>query len=299
MESTVNFNTKLKEAASFGQPITEYDPGSRGYKDFVNLARELMGHRPTDTEPTPSENLSRPAELVQRAKQLSQLANYQFGRHNLAPNASSQPEAAPAPSPITAGRLSLTGGFTPARSELSIAPQFPKLSTAEPAGTLIDLEAPLPIDSGLRYTDPARGNVMSMSDLTLNMGTMLTGTLGSTIPASATMIVSLPSLDEPKTTQQKIDAFYGVKQVGNEVIFAAKFDNARNVQIAGDFNNWSPVQTPMKSAGRAGDWKTQVALRPGRYRYRFVVDGRWTTDPANTYVESNQFGELNNVVEVD
>src|ERR1043165_5153155 len=25
MESTVNFNTKLKEAASFGQPITEYD----------------------------------------------------------------------------------------------------------------------------------------------------------------------------------------------------------------------------------------------------------------------------------
>ena len=53
MESTVNFNTKLKEAASFGQPITEYDPGSRGYKDFVNLARELMGHRPVEIEPTP------------------------------------------------------------------------------------------------------------------------------------------------------------------------------------------------------------------------------------------------------
>src|ERR1700742_2175365 len=80
MESTVNFNTKLKEAASFGQPITEYDPGSRGYKDFVNLARELMGHRPVDVEPAPSESLSRPAELVQRAKQLAQLANFQFGR---------------------------------------------------------------------------------------------------------------------------------------------------------------------------------------------------------------------------
>src|SRR6476620_11850406 len=61
MESTINFNTKLKEAASFGQPITEYDPGSRGYKDFVNLARELMGHRPVDVEPTPNEkSLSRP-----------------------------------------------------------------------------------------------------------------------------------------------------------------------------------------------------------------------------------------------
>src|SRR6476619_4313894 len=80
MESTVNFNTKLKEAASFGQPITEYDPGSRGYKDFANLARELMGARPVEIEPIQSEKLSRPAELVQRAKQLSQLTNFQFGR---------------------------------------------------------------------------------------------------------------------------------------------------------------------------------------------------------------------------
>ena len=80
MESTVNFNTKLKEAASFGQPITEYDPGSRGYKDFVNLARELMGHRPLDVEPVSNDRLSRPAELVQRAKQLAQLTNTQFGR---------------------------------------------------------------------------------------------------------------------------------------------------------------------------------------------------------------------------
>src|SRR3954469_18933228 len=79
MESTINFNTKLKEAASFGQPITEYDPGSRGYKDFVNLARELMGHRPVEVEQTPSDKLSRPAELVQRAKQLAQLTNFQFG----------------------------------------------------------------------------------------------------------------------------------------------------------------------------------------------------------------------------
>ena len=43
MEATINFNTKLKEAASFGQPITEYDAASKGFKDFLKLARELMG----------------------------------------------------------------------------------------------------------------------------------------------------------------------------------------------------------------------------------------------------------------
>jgi chromosome partitioning protein len=44
--TVVNFNTKLKEAASLGQPISEYDPASKGYKDFLSLADELIG---TDT----------------------------------------------------------------------------------------------------------------------------------------------------------------------------------------------------------------------------------------------------------
>src|SRR5687767_7746732 len=91
MESTVNFNTKLKEAASFGQPITEYDPGSRGYKDFVNLARELMGYRPVEIEQT-VDSLSRPAELVQRAKQLAQLTNLKFGRNTVPVPAQAAPE---------------------------------------------------------------------------------------------------------------------------------------------------------------------------------------------------------------
>ena len=42
-----------------------------------------------------------------------------------------------------------------------------------------------------------------------------------------------------------------------------------------------------------------TVLRPGRYRYRLVVDGKWVTDPHNQYTETNQFGELNNVIEVD
>lgn len=42
-KTVVNFNTKLKEAASLGQPISEYDPACKGYKDFLALADELMG----------------------------------------------------------------------------------------------------------------------------------------------------------------------------------------------------------------------------------------------------------------
>jgi chromosome partitioning protein len=42
-ETIVSFNTKIKEAASFGQPISEYDPASKGRRDFVALAEEVVG----------------------------------------------------------------------------------------------------------------------------------------------------------------------------------------------------------------------------------------------------------------
>jgi chromosome partitioning protein len=52
-KTVVNFNTRLKEAASLGQPICEYDPASRGHKDFQCLAQELIA---TDTQITQKEN---------------------------------------------------------------------------------------------------------------------------------------------------------------------------------------------------------------------------------------------------
>jgi len=226
MASTINFNTKLKEAASFGQPITEYDPGSRGYKDFLNLARELMGHKPLEAE-APVAKLSRPAELVQRARQLAQMSNVQFGRTAVA----SAPSGGERAEPLIGGRMRLGTG---------------------------DLQE-------------------------------LTGQV-ITAPADA------PT--QPRTTEQKIEAFYGVKQIGAELVFKAHFDTAREVRVAGDFNGWKPETGLMEAAGRPGEFQMKVRLKPGRYRYRLVVDGQWVTDPHNQYVESNEYGQLNNVVEV-
>jgi len=42
-KTVVCFNTKIKEASSFGQPISEYDPASKGRKDFSALAQEVLG----------------------------------------------------------------------------------------------------------------------------------------------------------------------------------------------------------------------------------------------------------------
>lgn len=239
MESTVNFNTKLKEAASFGQPITEYDPGSRGYKDFVNLARELMGHRPVEMEQTPTDKMSRPAELVQRARQLAQLTNFQFG----------------------GGRGLTPAATAPSSNGSSVATVSTQTVTAAPIfDTPVEIE-----DFTPRITRPAAPE---------------------------------PVMELSRTTEQKIDDFYGIKQLGNEVIFSTHFDDASQVLIAGDFNGWNPV-SPLQMTHKPGDWRVKLPLAPGRYRYRFIVDGKWVTDPHNNYVETNQFGELNNVVEVE
>jgi len=73
----VYYNSKLKEAASFGQPINEYDPSSRGMQDFEKLADWILDNPPTANEdpdqPSVTVNpvMNRAAELVERARALS------------------------------------------------------------------------------------------------------------------------------------------------------------------------------------------------------------------------------------
>jgi chromosome partitioning protein len=62
--TVVNFNTKLKEAASLGQPISEYDPASKGFKDFQSLAAEITGVNVRRDRKQMVESLSRELEAI-------------------------------------------------------------------------------------------------------------------------------------------------------------------------------------------------------------------------------------------
>ena len=48
------------------------------------------------------------------------------------------------------------------------------------------------------------------------------------------------------------------------------------------------IQRLDRRIGELQEGKLRLPLRPGRYRYRFMVDGEWVTDPHNKYVETNQ-----------
>jgi hypothetical protein len=286
MESVVNFNTKLKEAASFGQPITEYDPGSRGYKDFVNLARELMGHRPVDVEPPTNERLSRPAELVQRARQLAQLTNYQFGRGTIKTPGEQAAEAASQQQSqqlVTAGGNAHGGGS--GNGNGNGFAQFAEMAKA--AAQPASFAASRRVES-LSFGEDESHDANEPEHAAPR-------SLGSGLAARVDAAATAPA--PVKTTAQKIEEFYGVKQDGEDVLFSTRFEQAKKVMIAGDFNAWKPISTPMQRT-HDGVWQMRLPLPAGRYRYRLIVDGKWMTDPSNERVETNEFGELNNIVEV-
>jgi 1,4-alpha-glucan branching enzyme len=82
-----------------------------------------------------------------------------------------------------------------------------------------------------------------------------------------------------------------------EVVFALEHTEANEVYLCGDFNEWSKTNLPMV---RQGDslWLKSVTLTPGRYEYRFIVDGKWTSDPNGSQKVVNPFGSTNSVAEV-
>ena len=55
----------------------------------------------------------------------------------------------------------------------------------------------------------------------------------------------------------------------------------------GDFNQCNKKTHPMRK-GDDGGWKKFIIVPPGRYEYRFLVDGQWWNDPANNQICSKQ-----------
>jgi len=81
------------------------------------------------------------------------------------------------------------------------------------------------------------------------------------------------------------------------VTFSLHAPHAREVSVAGTFNDWDPSRRPLQREAD-GNWKITFYLPAGTYEYRFVVDGIWTDDPSCTTRCPNQYGGENCVLVV-
>src|SRR6266545_3393039 len=78
------------------------------------------------------------------------------------------------------------------------------------------------------------------------------------------------------------------------VRFVLVAPEARQVSLAGTFNQWNPQATPLIRAGNV--WTATLTLPAGQHQYAFVVDGaRWVPDPGAPAVDDG-FGRRNSVL---
>ena len=83
-----------------------------------------------------------------------------------------------------------------------------------------------------------------------------------------------------------------------EVEFVLDCPGAKEVYVCGDFNDWHATSLRMIGNPESGRWEKWLVLPPGRYEYKFFVDGNWVHDPAARLNVPNIHGSINSVVEV-
>lgn len=89
------------------------------------------------------------------------------------------------------------------------------------------------------------------------------------------------------------------------VTFEFHAPEAESAFLAGTFNDWSTENAPMAKNDK-GHWQAKLQLSPGKYEFKFFVDGEWCCAPgcdSRNYecptCVVNEFGTMNRVIEVE
>lgn len=79
------------------------------------------------------------------------------------------------------------------------------------------------------------------------------------------------------------------------VRFVLRAEDAASVELAGDFNGWTPAPLARRPDGT---FEALLPLGRGRHEYAFRVDGSWQPDPQALQAVDDGFGGRNSVIEV-
>lgn len=110
-------------------------------------------------------------------------------------------------------------------------------------------------------------------------------TIPPLLAAAAALVLLLAS--EPRTGPAPASAM---------VRFVLVAPDARQVAVAGTFNEWDAAATPLIRTAAPGVWSVTLTIPAGAHQYGFVVDGdRWVPDPAAPTVDDG-FGRRNSVL---
>ncbi|MCW8816751.1 MAG: alpha-amylase family glycosyl hydrolase, partial [Ignavibacteriaceae bacterium] len=73
----------------------------------------------------------------------------------------------------------------------------------------------------------------------------------------------------------------------------------KRVNLFGQFNSWDRNSLPMSDIEGKGIYEISIPLDPGRYEYKFFVDGAELIDPKNPVKVPNGLGDFNSVIIIE
>jgi len=260
MDEVIRADQRLREAASLGVSIHEHDALSTGAADFEALALSIAGRPATEHAHEHATDNRWEADIVGEGREVRDRGEEE----------GSQPAGELRPGSLIADRTTLTRVAPPRCAEK------PMTRAAELA---------------------ARARVLSARSVELSRK----------LEADPDVAQVLRELDSPEgvaTAEAEIVArghdprIFGVHHTRKGIVFIQPAPPEATVCLAGDHNNWSATLTPLRYNHRAGVHEVCLALAPGRFRYRLVINGHWSADPYNPISQPNPFGERDSVVEV-
>jgi enterochelin esterase-like enzyme len=147
---------------------------------------------------------------------------------------------------------------------LWIKPSYlrPRQVIAESASTFYDSEIP---DLHVAFIKDGKGNVTGLT-LDSGQGDMRAEKLPPPVPSLT----------------------------GNTTFTLPGHTDAQVVALYGSFNNW--IQTKNYCAKEGEGWVCRVDLAPGKYTYKFLVDGVGLNDPTNSATEDDGSGHIDSVI---
>lgn len=95
------------------------------------------------------------------------------------------------------------------------------------------------------------------------------------------------------------ETYFPPRIEGNRILFAYHDDDAKSVQLCGDFNSWQRNDVYFRETGH-GVWHAEIPCQPaGRYKYKILVDdARWTEDPSHGLKEEDGLGGFNSILAI-
>ena len=98
----------------------------------------------------------------------------------------------------------------------------------------------------------------------------------------------------PSVVENEYEGFNSVIDVLKNVKFQlCDYSDAKTVILSAEFNKWSEHEFKMTKINDC--WVYNQRLSGGKYHYKFIVDGKWITDPTNTVKEYDEDGNINSV----